>query len=57
MRKLRLKLPRSHSLSNKELEFSPQNYAYNYDTWHIIEEGTSKSVNAQADLPEPEAEE
>lgn len=32
MRKLRLKLPRSHSLSYKKLEFAPQNYAYDYDT-------------------------
>lgn len=53
MRKLRLKLPRSHSLSYKKLEFAPQNY----DTWNIMKEGTAKSVNAQTDLPEPEAEE
>lgn len=53
----KLKLPRTHSLSYKELEFAPQNYAYDYNTWSIIEEGTSKSVNAQSDLPEPEAEE
>lgn len=57
MSKLRLKLPRSHSLSYKKLEFAPQNYAYDYDTWNVMKEGTAKSVNAQADLPEPEAEE
>lgn len=57
MRKLRLKLPRSHTLSYEGLEFAPQNYAYDYDTWHVMEEGTATSVNAQADLPEPEAEE
>lgn len=30
---------------------------YDYDTWNIMKEGTAKSVNAQTDLPEPEAEE